>query len=136
MAAIEVNLVSNREEAIKAKDEAIERALEIIGQVAERYAKELCPADTGRLRNSISHDVDAGEPAVYVGTNVEYAPYVEFGTGRFAEGGGRETPWSYQDSDGNWHTTVGMKPRPYLRPAVANHIDQYKQIVQNELKSE
>ena len=48
------------------------RALEIIGGKAEGYAKQLCPVDTGRLRNSITHAVD-GDTAV-VGSNVEYAP--------------------------------------------------------------
>ena len=128
-----VEVTSHRIEVIEAKNEAIARALETIGLVAERYAKEKAPVDTGRLRNSISHQVD--DETVYVGTNVEYAPYLEFGTGKFAEGGGRPTPWSYQDSKGDWHTTNGMKPQPYLRPAIDDHMSEYKQIVQNELQN-
>ena len=128
-----VEVTSHRIEVVEAKNEAIARALETIGLVAERYAKEMAPVDTGRLRNSISHEVD--EDTVYVGTNVEYAPYLEFGTGKFAESGGRPTPWSYQDSKGEWHTTNGMKPQPYLRPAIDDHLSEYKQIVQNELQN-
>lgn len=128
-----VEVTSHRIEVIEAKDESIARALETIGLVAERYAKEKAPVDTGRLRNSISHQVD--DETVYVGTNVEYAPYLEFGTGKFAESGGRPTPWSYQDSKGEWHTTNGMKPQPYLRPAIDDHMSEYKQIVQNELQN-
>ena len=106
-----IEVISHRIEVIQAKDEAVAKTLETIGLVAERYAKEMCPTDTSRLKNSISHQVD--DETVYVGTNVEYAPYVEFGTGKFAEGGGgRPTPWSYQDDKGNWHTTNGMKPQP------------------------
>lgn len=54
----------------------------------ERNAKQRCPVDTGRLRASITHRLDysgggfAGEGIGFVGivgTNVEYAPYVEFG---------------------------------------------------------
>lgn len=128
-----VEVTSHRIEVIEAKDEAIARALETIGLVAERYAKEKAPVDTGRLRNSISHEVD--DDTVYVGTNVEYAPYLEFGTGKFAEGGGgRPTPWSYQDDKGNWHTTNGMKPQPYLKPAIENHLDEYKQYLKDELQ--
>ncbi len=127
-----IEVTSHRIEVIQAKDEAVARALETIGLVAERYAKELAPVDTSRLRNSISHETD--ENTVYVGTNVEYAPYVEFGTGKFAEGGGRPTPWSYQDDKGNWHTTNGMKPQPYLRPAIDNHLNEYKQFLESELK--
>lgn len=128
-----IEVTSHRIEVIQAKNEAVEKALNVIGLVAERYAKELCPVDTSRLKNSISHEVD--ENTVYVGTNVEYAPYVEFGTGKFAEGGGgRPTPWSYQDDQGNWHTTNGMKPQPYLRPAIDNHLNEYKQFLESELK--
>lgn len=128
-----VEVISHRIEVIQAKDEAVAKALETIGRVAERYAKELCPTDTGRLKNSISHETD--DDTVYVGTNVEYAPYVEIGTGKFAEGGGgRPTPWSYQDDKGNWHTTNGMKPQPYLKPAIENHLDEYKQYLKDELQ--
>lgn len=128
-----IEVTSHRIEVIQAKDEAVAKALETIGRVAERYAKELCPTDTSRLKNSISHQVD--DDTVYVGTNVEYAPYVEFGTGKFAEGGGgRPTPWSYQDDKGNWHTTNGMKPQPYLKPAIENHLDEYKQYLKDELQ--
>ena len=128
-----IEVISHKIEVIQAKDEAAAKALETIGLVAERYAKEMCPTDTSRLKNSISHQVD--DDTVYVGTNVEYAPYVEFGTGKFAEGGGgRPTPWSYQDDKGNWHTTNGMKPQPYLKPAIENHLDEYKQYLKDELQ--
>ena len=40
--------------------------------------------DTGRLRSSIVSELDLSKPSANVHTNVFYAPYVEFGTGRFA----------------------------------------------------
>ena len=55
---------------------AIAKGLEKVGQVAEGYAKRICPVDTGRLRNSITHAVD-GSQSVVIGTNVEYAEPVE-----------------------------------------------------------
>lgn len=55
---------------------ALLRGLEKIGLVAEGYAKKLCPVDTGNLRNSITHVVDEGGGAVYIGTNSEYGAYV------------------------------------------------------------
>lgn len=55
---------------------ALLRGLEKIGLVAEGYAKKLCPVDTGNLRNSITHMVDEGGDAVYIGTNSEYGAYV------------------------------------------------------------
>lgn len=111
MAQIEVKVTSHRQEAIDLKNEAVARALEKMGLVAERYAKEYAPVDTGRLRNSITHEASPDEGAVYIGTNVEYAPYQEFGT-RYQSG------------------------TPFLRPAVENHLDEYKAIVESELKSE
>lgn len=95
----------------------ISKALNKACLVVENEAKRLCPVNTGDLRNSITHEVhnDVG----IVGTNKEYAPYVEFGTGIFAvEGNGRDTPWSYQDDKGEWHTTVGQKPQPFLETAI------------------
>lgn len=79
-----------------------------------------CPVDTGLLRSSITHEVDRVGNLVVgtIGTNMDYSPYLEFGTGLFAENNdGRKTPWRYQDSKGDWHTTIGQKPQPYLRPA-------------------
>lgn len=58
------------------------QALLAIGAAAEGHAKALTPVDTGRLKNSISHAADSD--AAYIGTNVEYGPYVEYGTSRMA----------------------------------------------------
>ena len=99
--------VDNSELVLSEKDEAVIRALTTIGMLAEGYAKKACPADTGRLRNSISWAVL--DDSVYIGTNVEYAPYVELGTSK-------------------------MAARPYLRPAVTDHVDKYKAVVRSQLK--
>lgn len=87
---------------------AISRALEKIGLVAEGYAKRLCPVDTGRLRNSITHTMD--EDSAYIGTNVEYAPYVELGT-------------------------VRTRAQPFLTPAAEDHMDTYRRILESEIGS-
>jgi len=59
--------------------------------VIENSAKVKAPVDTGYLRRSITHEVEGN--VGLVGTNAEYAPYLEFGTGIFAEEGtGRQTP--------------------------------------------
>ena len=95
---------------------------------------DLVPVDTGNLRNSITHLVD--DDTVYIGTNNEYAVYVELGTGKYAEGGGgRPDPWVYQDDNGNWHHTHGQRAQPYLRPAVADHKQTYKNIIKDELEN-
>lgn len=114
--------------------DAVLRALERCGEQAEGYAKDLAPVDTGNLRNSISHKVDDGEPAVYIGSNASYAPYVELATGIYAEGG-RPTPWVYQDENGNWHWTRGNPAQPYLAPAVKDHQQTYRNILEDEFKN-
>lgn len=129
-----VEFIDNSEEIKAAIREAAIRGLEKIGQTAEKYAKMLCPVDTGSLRNSITHRVDTDEPAAYIGSDMEYAAYVELGTGEHYPGG-RPTPWAYQDAKGDWHWTHGNKAQPYLKPAAADHKDQYRQIIENELKN-
>ena len=108
------------------------RALEKCGLTVEAYAKLLCPVDTGNLRNSITHQVQPSEPAVYIGSASEYAPHVELGTGKYYPGG-RQTPWVYQDANGQWHLTHGQRAQPYLKPAVADHVAQYRWIIEGEL---
>ena len=110
MADIDVTVTSHRQEAIDLKNEAVARALEKMGLVAERYAKEYAPVDTGRLRNSITHATAPEEGAVYIGTNVEYGIYQEFGT-------------------------VNQAGTPFLRPALDNHLGEYKSIAESELKN-
>lgn len=130
-----VEITDNSKEFSGAIHAALLRGLEKIGLVAEGYAKKLCPVDTGNLRNSITHVVDEQEPAAIIGTDNEYAAYVELGTGIYAEGGGgRPTPWVYQDAKGNWHYTRGNKAQPFLKPAAADHAIQYRKILEDELK--
>lgn len=129
----DVEITDNSDEIAMLFAMACKRGLEKCGLTAEGYAKRLCPADTGVLRNSITHQVDTGTQTVYIGSNLEYAPYVELGTGKYYPGG-RPTPWVYQDAHGNWHYTHGNRAQPYLKPAVADHADQYRTIIEDELK--
>ena len=95
----------------------LEKALEKACLIVENSAKQNCPVDDGQLRQSITHTVEGTRAEV--GTSVEYAPYVEVGTGIYStEGNGRQTPWSYQDAEGEWHTTKGMNAQPFLKPAL------------------
>lgn len=129
-----VNFKDNSGAILRAFHTAVEKALEECGLVAEGYAKKLAPVDTGNLRNSISHKVDPEEPAVYIGSNSLHAAYQELGTGIYTDGG-RDTPWVYQDAKGNWHWTRGNKAQPFLKPSVADHQKQYRQIIEQELKN-
>lgn len=107
---------------------AIGRACALV----ERSAKQKAPKGTGELRRSITSRVetDGNDVVGVVFTPLEYAPYVEFGTGLFAENGGRmDVPWNYQDDEGEWHSTSGMKPQPYMRPALNENREQIKRII-------
>lgn len=100
--------------------------------LVERSAKQKAPKGTGELRRSITSKVENTGAGVVgtVFTPLEYAPYVEFGTGLFAENGGRkDVPWCYQDDEGEWHSTSGMHPRPYLRPALNENREQIKRML-------
>jgi HK97 gp10 family phage protein len=96
-------------------------ALEKACMMVVRTAVQNAPKNTGELRNSITYkiEMDGDNMTGVVYTPLEYAPYIEFGTGLFAEKGGRtDVPWCYKDDEGNWHSTSGMKPRPFLYPAL------------------
>ena len=131
---MDVKFTDNSREVLGKFREATERALEKCGITAEGYAVRLVPVDTGNLRNSITHKVDDSEPAAYIGTNNEYAAYVELGTGEYYPGG-RKDPWVYQDAHGNWHMTHGQRARPFLKPAVADHGNQYRSIIESEMEN-
>ena len=95
----------------------IEGALGTCCALVERSAKQKAPKDNGELRRSITSKVEGLTGIVF--TPLEYAPYVEYGTGLFAEDGGRvDVPWVYQDEEGEWHSTSGQKPQPFMRPAL------------------
>ena len=64
---------------------------------------------TGNLRNSITHQVDRKEQAAVVGTNVEYAVFVEMGTVKYP------------------------KARPYIKPALEDHKQEYINIIKDYL---
>ena len=130
--------IDNSKVVKKRLEEAFLKALERCGMQAEGYAKDnltmLGAVDTGNLRNSVSHRVDEKEKVVYIGTNSEYGAYVELGTGKYYKGG-RQDPWVYQDEEGRWHHTNGQRAQPYLKPAVADHKQTYKNIIKDELEN-
>jgi HK97 gp10 family phage protein len=107
-------------------------ALQKACAVIERAAKQKAPKDTGALRRSITSEVNGLEGVVF--TNLEYAPYVEYGTGLFAENGGRaDVPWNYQDDEGNWHSTSGQHPQPFMRPALNENRERVIDILKEGL---
>lgn len=112
--------------------EGVQQALGKACALVERSAKQKAPKDTGALRRSITSEVKDLEGVVF--TPLEYAPYVEYGTGLFAESGGRkDTPWSYQDDKGEWHSTSGQHPQPFMRPALNENRERIIQMIKEGL---
>lgn len=141
-----VEVKSHKVEVKRAVDKQLQKAAIMIGGTVEGHAKELCPVDTGLLRNSITYAIGGSEPnkldyisnrkdkngneieakeghyqgrapvddngqvTVYVGSNVQYAPYQELGTEK-------------------------MKARPFLRPAFENFKSEIEQIIRQTLGS-
>ena len=109
---MKVDYKDNSQQILSAMEKGKRNALTAIGSTAETHTKENITADdlidTGRLRNSISHAVD-GE-AAYIGTNVEYAPYLELGTKK-------------------------ITAHHYLKRAVTEHKDEYKNLTVQAIQS-
>lgn len=104
---VDIDISDFTDEITEGIKDAILRSLVRIGLKCEQLAKDLCPWKTGRLRNSITNYVEGN--AAYVGTNVEYAPFVEEGTSR-------------------------RKATPFLRPAAENNMETWVKIVRDELE--
>lgn len=135
---MEFDFKDNSEEVKRALEEQAKKALTECGLFAQREAalnlgKSPRRIDTGELRNSIAYKVDTNEDCVFIGTSLSYAPYVELGTGIYANGG-RETPWVYKDSKGNFHKTSGMQPSHFLKKAIEENKTTYNQIIKDTLK--
>lgn len=107
--------------------------------LVERSAIQKAPKDTGALRRSITSKVETGGEDItgIVYTPLEYAPYIEHGTGLFAENGGRlDVPWNYKDDKGEWHSTSGQKPQAFMRPALDENRENIKRILKEGISGD
>lgn len=95
---------------------AIPDAILGVAEQGATLAVALCPVDTGHLRQSIDAELVSDKKAIY-GSNEEYAPYIEFGTGIYAEdGNGRKTTWTYYHQRlKRYVKTKGYPAQPFLR---------------------
>lgn len=157
----DVRVEDNTGACIDAMTQAALRALEIIGGKAESYAKGLCaprgpkgnkmPNDiTAPLRNSITHKVDSAKMTVVVGSNQPMAAYVELGTGKaykpppeWIQNAVKKGTHSgldhwifYDKKEKKFKIGLPMAPTPFIQPAIKNHIDEYKHVLETELKGE
>ncbi|MCG7406779.1 HK97 gp10 family phage protein [Paenibacillus sp. ACRRX] len=117
-----------------------QRALKLgIQQAAAQVqgdAKMLAPSRDGRLRGSIQAKVkERGDTVVgEVSTNVEYAVYVEFGTGQRGEAS-PSPPKSPEDVRyrQDW---AGMQAQPYLYPALKQNDTVVKRLIGKQLRKQ
>lgn len=112
---------NNLTELNDAAREAVKRAVTIIGMKAEANAvKEVDRAvyntpetpryrRTGNLRQFIHYDKE-GDDTVLLIDDIDYAAYVEFGTSK-------------------------MAARPFIKPAVLNYLEEYREILEDCLKN-
>ena len=117
------------------------------------------------MRNSITHTVNMEEKAVYVGSPVYYASFIEMGTGVYGPAhtsgywvyvvGGTSNKSKHpgkrytleeakrivamlrnQKPPVEAYYTNGQPAKPFIKPAVANHAEQYQKIIKRELKND
>lgn len=109
----------------------IEAALSDACMLVEREAKIKAPKKDGELRRSITSKVEGLTGTVF--TPLEYAPYVEYGTGLFSihpMGGRRDVPWVYKDEKtGEFIATKGQHPQPYMYPALNDNREEILRII-------
>ena len=106
-----VTFKSKKVEVTEAKNDAIIAWLEAIGNDAAQTSANKAPVDTGRLKNSIEKIVNVSDQVVYIGTNVEYAIYQEFGTSR------------------------GVVGKHYIEFGCTAHLNEYGRMLETYLKS-
>ena len=121
--------------------EVLNKAVEDCTVFVRDDARKRCPEDTGDLRKSIDYKVEVSGSSVTgtVYTNMEYAPYVEFGTGTTGQTSNsntnvsvsyRQNGWTYySDELGQFVYTEGMVARPYMYPALHDN----KQRIRNKI---
>lgn len=119
-----LSVTSHRHTVESDVTKAIHRALEICGGKSETYAKKLCPVDTGNLRNSITHQRE-GDDTELIATAVTYAPYVEIGH--------HQEPGRYVPAIGKRLVASYVPGKPYMAPALENHVSEYKEVFETEL---
>lgn len=119
-------------------EQSTQKALLKGGAMFESDAKERCPVDTGELRESI-HTEAIDAQTVTVGTSCEHGIYVEYGTGPKGDPSVPHTTkesWRYKDKGGNWHTSHGQPPQPFMRTAFSENKDKVMDAVKESIKED
>lgn len=153
---VEIKFSSKKDDVTKIAHDDIMEWLAAVGEDAAHTAAEKAPVGTpestgiphyigGTLKNSISwatqraqggNSTPKGRPerqTVYIGTNIEYAKWHEFGTGKYNPEG-RKTPWAYKDKDGKWHYTHGVPAKHFIQFGTVAHANEYGRLLEQIMK--
>lgn len=116
------NLVAELEDYREEMEEWVKEGIAKTTMKIYNTAVALAPVDTSWLRESISYEFYDSGFSSKINVGADYAIYVEYGTGIYAEGPGgsraKHIPWRYQDANGQWHTTKGQHAQPFWNPAI------------------
>lgn len=123
--------------------EAMNKAVTLV----QGQAKNLCVVDTGALRSSIHTQVKSSKSEVIgrVYTSMNYAPYIEFGTGNKGRGTYpyktkvnlhyKGEPWVYTPDGGEtFYRTEGQVAKPFMYPALKMNEKTVKELLRNGTK--
>ena len=155
---ITIKITDNSDEFIEILKSRIPVALEACGLQAERSAKLLCPVDTGRLRNSITHATAGDSSRTFSFTESYVSGVNEKGKKQGLNKKQKEeaklsevipaipekeqtvfigTNVEYAASVETGHILPNgsyTAPKPYLKPAIENNKEKYKAIMKRYLK--
>lgn len=128
--------VDNSDACKEALKQAQIKWLYAVGEILVSAIRPLIPVYTSNLKTTLDYKVDEESMEVVIGVGEEYAIYVEFGTGIYAENGqGRKTPWVYTDQvTGEEIFTYGQYPQPYMRPGYRSQKANIKAMLEEELR--
>lgn len=108
--------------ALGRQSDDVRRAIVATGVDVVNRARELCPVDTGRLRSSLVWRAEGGgrTTGVVIGTNVDYAAAVEYGTAPHVilPKNKKALYWPGARHPVARVNHPGTRPRPFMRPAL------------------
>ena len=91
------------DDVLREADKLISHNLALAALMVERTAKKIVAVKTGTLKRSITHEPVVPKREVRIGTNIEYAPFVELGTSK-------------------------QSAQPYLRPALESNMEKIRKL--------
>lgn len=109
-----VEFKDHSEHCIMSLCDGIENGLEEVGGEVESRVRKNTRVDTGQLKASWYHEIE--DDTCVIGSILNNAIWEEFGTGIYADGGGRQSKWKYEykgkKGKQGWRVTQGKKKNP------------------------